>query len=147
NTSYYDREGSNVTDASPFDSSLFGLITPTGPAVPGVSDWDSYDLIRNRQKSLAQEVRLQSSQDQRLRWVVGAYYDDNDQYNLEEFHAPSLPLLVQNAFGATMLDVFGQELLSPDIGFFGELRSSNSQVAGFGQANFDLTQTVTLTAG
>lgn len=147
NTSYYDREGSNVTDSSPFDASLFGLITPTGPAVPGVSDWNSYDIIRNRQRSFAQEIRVQSAQEQRLRWVAGAYYDDNDQYNLEEFHAPSLPLLAQNVFGATMLDVFGQELLSPDIGFYGGLRSNNSQVAGFGEANFDVTETVTVTAG
>jgi iron complex outermembrane receptor protein len=147
NTSYYDREGSNLADSSTFDASLFGFTTPTGTAVPGVPDWNSYDVIHNRQRSFVQEIRIQSGQQQRLRWVAGVYYDNNDQYNLEEFHAPSLPLLVQNAFGATMVDVFGEELLTPDIGFFGELKSKNSQVAGFGEANLDLTDTVTVTAG
>ena len=147
NTYYYDRTGSNITDSSTFDSSLFGFITPTGPAVPGIADWNSYDNIHNRQQAFAQEIRVQSNQKNRLRWVAGAYYDNNKQFNDETFHAPDLPLLVQNAFGSTMLGFFGEDLLPPDIGYDGKLYSRNSQTAVFGQFNFDLIPSVTLTAG
>jgi outer membrane receptor protein involved in Fe transport len=147
NTSYYTRGGTELDDGSVFDASLFGLTTPTGPMVPGVADWNSYDYVLSRQNTFSQEVRLQSDSTRRFRWLVGGFYERNRQYNLETFHAPELPLLTQNLFGAGVADVFGENLLPPDIGYVGLLNSQDSQLAAFSEFNYDILKELTLTVG
>lgn len=147
NTSYYWRNGNSTNDGSVFDASLFGLTTPTGPAVPGVADWNSYDSVQTTQNTLSQEVRLQSDAAGRFRWLVGGFYSRNRQFNLETFHAPDLPLLTENVFGATVDEVFGVNLLPPDIGYVGSLNSEDSQLAAFGEVNYDVLKELTLTVG
>ena len=147
NTSYYDRFNRFTTDGSMFDAALFGFVSPTGTTVPGLPDYDSNGFSLNTQKAFTQEVRLQSSTDGRLQWVLGAFYQRNKQFNQELFRAPSLPALVANAYGASMLEVFGQELLPDDVGIDLSLSHKPSEMAGFGDVNFELTDQLTLTAG
>ncbi len=137
NTSYYYRKNTNQMDSSTFDSWYLGaVVTPTSINIPGFGDWDSYDDIYNTQKSFAQEVRIQSGREQPLRWLVGFFYDHNKQFNTESFHTPSLNTLI-----GVPVTVRG------DLGFFGLLRSKNSQIAGFAQFDYDITDKITLTAG
>ncbi|MXP42045.1 TonB-dependent receptor [Altererythrobacter soli] len=147
NSSYYDRKNRNVTDASMFEAALFGLVTSTGPAVPGVADYDSHGVAANTQKTLTQEVRLQSNTDGRLSWVVGAFYQKNKQFNQELVMAPSLDQLIGNTFGMTVVEFFGQPLLPGDVGIDISLWHEPSQIAGFGEISFDLTDRLSLAAG
>lgn len=137
NTSYYDRKNKNHTDSSTFDSWYLGaVVTPTSSEIPGFGDWDSYNDIFSTQKSFAQEVRIQSGREQPLRWVAGVFYERNKQFNTETYHTPSLDTLI----GAPVT-------VRGDLGFYGLLRSKNSQIAGFAQFDYDLTNQITFTAG
>jgi iron complex outermembrane recepter protein len=136
-TAYYNRKNHNITDSSTYDSFFLGAtITPTSVNIPGFGDWDSYDEIYSTQKSFSQEVRIQSGRDQPLRWVAGVFYEHNKQFNTESFHTPSLDALM-----GTPSTVRG------DLGFFGQIASKNTQIAGFAQVDFDVTEQITLTAG
>jgi iron complex outermembrane receptor protein len=81
-------------------------------------------------RTFTQEVRLASSGSQRLNWVVGAFYDDRDEsatQSISPAGEPVPPPAEQLAH------------IHRDVG--------TTQYAGFGEANYALTDKLTLTAG
>jgi len=94
--------------------------------------------------SFTQEFRLNGSTD-KLNWVVGLFFLDIDTDSDNGLKAPanSLPAL----FGSTVFDPNGV-LLYPggtDIGVQATLKTKSYSI--FGQADYDLTDQLTLTAG
>ncbi len=148
-TSYYDRTFDNILDGSVYDSWFIGadgsngFTSPTQVFLGGFGfDWNSYNELNNKQKSFAQEVRIVSDQSKPFRWTIGAFYESNKQRNTEEFHAPSL-----NEYLPVLGLPEGDYTVRGDLGYYGFLRSKNSQIAGFAQVDYDVTDELTLTAG
>ena len=76
------------------------------------------------------------------------------QYSLEEIHDPMADALFNQLLGQNIATVFGAPL-NPDgssylpmgDSYFNRLLSHDRQIAGFGEVNFNLTDTLKLTAG
>jgi len=144
NTSYFDRTNPGLADYTVFITEIF-----SGDFfVPAVPDFTSPTPYRFKQKVFTQEVRLQSSDPEaRLRWVLGAFYQDSKQDMEQRVFAPLMDDMLIALYGATTEQLFGIPL-GPD-GFFYSGFDSNEdeQVAAFGSIDFDVTDNLTLTAG
>jgi outer membrane receptor protein involved in Fe transport len=100
-------------------------------------------------------LRLQSTDPTaRLAWTVGAFYSLDRQFSLEEVHDPMADAFFNQLLGmpiatyfGTALNANGSSYLPMGDAYFDQLVSYDRQLAGFGEANFKLTDTLTLTAG
>ena len=83
------------------------LLTADGPnfnILPG--NLISTGRIDNAQDNFTQELRIQSNQpDARLRWVLGAFYSNNRQRNIETLIEPSLEQFFQAIYGTGVVGI------------------------------------------
>jgi iron complex outermembrane recepter protein len=79
-----------------------------------------------------QELRLASSSDGRVEWMVGAFYTEEDSTNL------------QDVFG---FDADGQPVFSEPVFIFARLPTEYRELAGFGNLTFKFTDSFDVTAG
>jgi iron complex outermembrane recepter protein len=135
NTSYLDRKQSVAADYSNFIPNLLQLRYDAGDKL-GVTSPTPMD---NGQKSFIQEVRLQSNTatSDKLKWVVGLYYQDTRQTASE---------IVKTAGIDTLVPGFPPNLPG-DITYFGYDTSRDRQEAVFGQVDYKLTDKLTTTVG
>jgi outer membrane receptor protein involved in Fe transport len=135
----------------------FPLLDGSGVHLPpGLTDYRSPATVTNTQRNITQEFRLQSSDPtDRLQWTAGVFYSLDRQYSLEEIHDPMADELFNYLFSDTISDFFGYEVFNPDgssylpmgDSYFNQLVEYDRQLAGFGEVNFKLTDTLKLTAG
>jgi outer membrane receptor protein involved in Fe transport len=138
------------------DPAAFPLLDGSGVHLPpGLQNYRAPATVTNQQSNFTQELRLQSTDPTaRLAWTVGAFYSLNRQYSLEEIHDPMVDALFNQLRGQNIATVFGAPL-NPDgssylpmgDSYFNRLLSHDRQIAGFGELNFNLTDTLKLTAG
>jgi iron complex outermembrane receptor protein len=138
------------------DPTAFPLLDGNGVHLPpGLQDYRSPATVTNQQRNFSQEIRLQSTDPAaRLTWTVGAFYSLNRQSSLEEIHDPMADALFGQLLGTTIASVFGSAT-NPDgssylpmgDSYFNRLVSHDRQIAGFGEVNFKLTDTLKLIAG
>jgi iron complex outermembrane receptor protein len=134
----------------------FPLLDGSGVHLPaGLTDYRSPASVTNTQRNLTQEFRLQSTDPAaRVAWTAGVFYSLDRQYSLEEIHDPMADALFNQLFGYPIATFFGTPL-NPDgtsvlpmgDSYFNQLTSYDRQIAGFGELNFNLTDTLKLTAG
>ena len=134
----------------------FPLLDGTGVHLPaGLTDYRAPASVTNTQRNLTQEFRLQSTDPTaRVAWTAGVFYSLDRQYSLEEIHDPMADALFNQLFGYPIAAFFGTPL-NPDgssylpmgDSYFNQLVSYDRQIAGFGEVNFNLTDTLKLTAG
>ncbi len=125
-------------------------------------DPTSFDLPSNLRDSTAyesfsQEVRLSSNTDGPLQWLVGAFYSDTDRsYNqrlptpgYDAFHQARSDFL--NGDADPTNDLPGPAVVAngfpADSPFNSDLDYTLEQTAIFGEASYDLTDRLTVTAG
>lgn len=141
NTSYLDRTYHVQFDWS---ESLNELLTGTVGLPVTLARSDS----SNPQDSFSQELRLQSaSGNQRLTWLVGAFYQDTQQDAKQYISDPQVDQLTEALFGATVAEIYGIGALPGGVVFYALDHAEDKQTAGFAQADFKLTRTLRLTAG
>ena len=174
NTSYFDREQFQWADYTKGYAAFYAPeyfleadgVTSTGTYVP--EGWKGMSQYNNAQQNWVQEVRLQSADDERLRWVVGAFWSDMEQKAQQPINhnfliGASWLGFYPTAFGfgyfatddgepfgpgsTALQNFFGDNTLPNAVIFFGEWAMQEEQLAGFAQVDFDITPTVTLTAG
>ena len=82
------------------------------------------------------------------------FYSLDRQYSLEEIHDPMADAFFNQLFGYPIAEFFGTPLnangtsyLPMGDSYFNQLASYDRQIAGFGEVNFKLTDTLKLTAG
>ncbi len=138
-TSYVDRSGKLLNDETSFFGASFGIYLPYGNPM-GIEYPASYTdagwaTLSTSLHEFVQEVRLASNTpDSRLVWTVGLFYSHSQQTDDEQTFSP---------FYATY--AYG---LPPTTVMYGSsLESTDSQIAGFGQVDYKLTNKLTLTAG
>jgi outer membrane receptor protein involved in Fe transport len=134
----------------------FPLLDGSGVHLPaGLTDYRAPASVTNTQRNLTQEFRLQSTDPTaRVGWTAGVFYSLDRQYSLEEIHDPMADAFFNQLFGYPIADFFGTPL-NPDgssvlpmgDSYFNQLVSYDRQIAGFGELNFNLTDTLKLTAG
>jgi outer membrane receptor protein involved in Fe transport len=134
----------------------FPLLDGTGVHLPaGLTNYRSPASVTNTQRNLTQEFRLQSTDPAaRVAWTAGVFYSFDRQYSLEEIHDPMADALFNQLFGypiavffGTPLNPDGTSVLPMGDSYFNQLVSYDRQIAGFGEVNFNLTDTLKLTAG
>jgi outer membrane receptor protein involved in Fe transport len=134
----------------------FPLLDGTGVHLPaGLTNYRSPASVTNTQRNLTQEFRLQSTDPAaRVAWTAGVFYSLDRQFSLEEIHDPMADALFNQLFGYpiavffnTPLNPDGTSVLPMGDSYFNELVSYDRQIAGFGELNFNLTDTLKLTAG
>ncbi|HEY0768245.1 MAG TPA: TonB-dependent receptor, partial [Steroidobacteraceae bacterium] len=138
------------------DPTAFPLLDGSGVHLPaGLQNYRAPATVTNQQRNFTEELRLQSAnQDARFAWTVGAFYSLNRQFSLEEIHDPMADALFNQLLGTTIAAFFGTPL-NPDgssvlpmgDSYFNRLLSHDRQIAGVGEVNFKLTETLKLIAG
>jgi iron complex outermembrane recepter protein len=134
----------------------FPLLDGSGVHLPpGLTDYRSPASVTNTQRNLTQEFRLQSTDPAaRVSWTAGVFYSLDRQFSLEEIHDPMADTFFNQLFGYPIADFFGTPLnpngtsvLPMGDSYFNQLLSFDRQIAGFGEVNFKVTDTLKLTAG
>jgi outer membrane receptor protein involved in Fe transport len=136
----------------------FPLLDGSGVHLPaGLTDYRSPASVTNTQRNITQEFRLQSNDPtDRLQWTAGVFYSLDRQYSLEEIHDPMADALFNQLFSSTIAAFFETNpVLNPDgssylpmgDSYFNRLLEYDRQIAGFGEVNFKVTDTLKLTAG
>lgn len=141
-SSYLDRK--NVIVADYTEAARAALLGNPFPP-PGVAGPNTFT---NTQRSLTQELRLQSSASNRLRWVVGLFYQRSKQNATQYDDDPSLDAEFFAATGLTLAQALGQAPVDGRFIYIQDpYRGVDRQFAGFGQLDFNLTDQLTFTAG
>ena len=134
NTSYYKRDQSGITDFASLEVAFWDgtSLWPVNPS------WVFPGHDKQGNEFFTQEIRLQSTDpDARLKWVVGAFYSDNettDMRNVENTHYP-LP------------QIFGWPLADGLYSFKNTTSLTEKQKAVFGQADFNVVGGLIATVG
>lgn len=135
-SSFFNRRETTLEDFTNFESAFWGP-TPY-PYIPGQN---AYMDTLTGQNNFTQEFRLQSPDaNERLSWVVGAYYSKQRLHATEYVTDLFLPQLVMDATGQTLKEFFGQGLKDGRYTVTSEMRSTDSETALFGQATYNLNE-------
>jgi iron complex outermembrane recepter protein len=154
NLGYYQSQIPDYGNAAGL--AAFPLLDGSGVHLPaGLTDYRSPASVTNTQRNITQEFRLQSTDSAaRVTWTAGVFYSLDRQYSLEEIHDPMADAFFNQLFGYPIAEFFGTPLnangtsvLPMGDSYFNQLASYDRQIAGFGEVNFKLTDTLKLTAG
>ena len=118
-TSYMDRKPAVTLDETLFAQEFFELEAPN----------PSSNEFRDSVRDLVQEVRLTSRATGRVSWLAGAYYQDEDRRNIQNFRSPGFDELTGGAAAS-----FGY----PDTLAHTEGITSQQQRALYGQVSFEI---------
>ena len=153
NTSYLTRKTSTSSDDNTLNLAIFAnYFDPVPP--PGFQDAFAYTHNRTSQKGFTQELRLQSADDGRLNWVVGAFFSRGT--TTDQFGGANEKLLSLINFG---LDRFGVPPVDSVASFLGaepyqglyvvyqQSRYRDLQKSAFAQVNYEIVPRLKLTAG
>ncbi len=165
NTSYFDRNSSQWFDFTQYYLWFYAVNPSTFPYPTAGQKGSS--IYRNSQKNFVQEVRIQSTDDSaRLKWVAGVFYARNRQGGSQRiptnfnalqpvvgwFFIPPFLRAVNNGppFGpgsTAFQNWFGQSP-DPDYSMWGiKFNTTDTQIAGFAQADYEIFAGLKLTAG
>lgn len=125
-TSYMDRTVENSADVSGFLTAFFGLDNPLT------------SMNKEVINEFVQEIRLVSASDLSFDWLVGAFFQDQDQNVNQDFPSPGF-----DALTGGLASMFGP----PDNLFVRRENFSLEQFALYGEIAFQFANRFELTAG
>jgi len=128
------------------------LLTPAGPnqAVLGLPDFVTTGQIDNRQRNFTQELRIQSNDpDGRFQWLVGGFYSNNRQRNVETYLEPLFDEFLKALYGPTagVIEFYGIPLGPNGESYLGIQDQRERQLALFGNLSFKPVDALTIQAG
>lgn len=132
NTGYLHRSDTTNEDFTTATPVAFGL---PWPLVPEAAD---HNVINTYQTVLTEDLRIQSADDHGgpLQWTLGFSVVDGRQRSYNPEYSPYLPTLVP-----------GTVLLPDNLSYIGDERSTDKQLAIYGQATYHLTRQWSIVAG
>ena len=166
NTSYFDRKASQWFNFAQYYL-WFYAVNP-GQAFPyPLADQKGSSIYRDSQKNFTQEFRIQSTDDNaRLTWVAGLFYASNRQGGSQRiptnfdllapqtgwFFLPSFLWATNGGLpggpGSSSFENWFGPSQEPDYSMWSlKFSTLDTQVAGFAQADFKVTDGLKLTAG
>jgi outer membrane receptor protein involved in Fe transport len=165
NLGFYQSQSTFPVFFLPWTSgATYPLLDDNGMHMPaGLANYRSPATIDNNQQNITQEIRLQSADSTaKLRWTTGVFYTSNRQQYLEQIHDPMLPQLALAVMGIPYVDftngcngvfydincnAIDYDPMYPQDSYFLKSKAKDEQYAWFGEANYRLTDRLTLTAG
>ena len=132
NTGYLHRIDITNEDFTTATPVAFGL---PWPLIAAAAD---HNIIDTYQNVLTEDLRIQSADDsaQPLQWTLGFSFVDGRQRSFNPEYSPYLPALVS-----------GITLLSGNLSYIGDERSTDKQLALYGQVTYRVTKQWSVTAG
>ncbi|HEY6456936.1 MAG TPA: TonB-dependent receptor [Steroidobacteraceae bacterium] len=165
-TSYFHRDDQSEYEGTLYNLSYyqtygpldFPLIDASGIHLPpGLVDYRSPNTITNQQRNLTEELRLQSTdKSARVNWTVGLFASIERQLSFEQIHDPMADTFFFREYGESAAEFFddttdmnpdGTSILPYGDSYFDRLISHDRQLAGFGEADINLTDKLKLLAG
>jgi outer membrane receptor protein involved in Fe transport len=142
-TSYFHRREKGVYDYGAFINNIFGFGSDPTPtlSIPG-----NYDVgkLSNGQDNWTQEVRISSNdQDARLTYVVGAFWTRAKQRSHQDIVNPFFESIV----GMPVEFFYGVPRTGQGFIYVDNFWTTDKQIAGFGEVNFEIVEGLKLTAG
>ncbi len=141
-TSYIDRDILVSRDASALTQSVsldLGF-NPAAFALPSnLRDSTAY-------QGFTQELRVSSNSEGAFQWLAGVFYADNDRDYNQRLPTPGYDAFTDATLGAGTSAAVANGFAA-DSPFNSDLSYSLQQVAVFGEASYDLTERLTVTAG
>jgi outer membrane receptor protein involved in Fe transport len=126
----------------------YPLLTPTGPNLPSMPNYNARNFIHNLQSNWTQEFRIQSADpNARFTWVSGLFLARDTQRSTETIWDPELPALTQQLWGESMLEAWGEELLPGGLDYINDTQAKDTQEALFANATFLVTPQLKLIGG
>ncbi len=163
-TSYFDRSFYQYSDMTPYYDWWYGRLDESG--VLATDGHKAVSKSEISQKTLTQEVRLQSISDGPLEWVAGFFYSDAEQDTLQNirlnflnnadsikrFYLPDFLAFVDDGFPygpgfSAYQNHFGINPSADGREWGLALNTTDEQFAVFGQVDYDMTEKLRLTAG
>jgi len=142
-SSYFYRNEAQLGDDTNFESVIW-----TGLPYPVLPGQNAPAFIGTAQNVLTQEIRLQShDRSAPLRWTAGLFYSDAREKDYNYVEDLYLDGLIEQAFGISLQDFFGTGLAGGKYTFVGTTLSYDKQAAAFGQLEYRLWRSLTVTAG
>ncbi|MDE2219948.1 MAG: TonB-dependent receptor [Gammaproteobacteria bacterium] len=154
---------SSVATVPPCD--WYPLVDGNGLHLPaGFTNYQSPNKMTNQQRSWAQEVRLQSTDDgARWRWTVGAFWQQAKELSIENLEDKQIYEFFQYLYGVNPESVFFGDFYHcpghPGTGvnaaaivpacsiYYNSNRTTDRQFAGFGELSYALTDKLRVTLG
>jgi iron complex outermembrane recepter protein len=132
NTGYLHRSDTTNEDFTTATPVAFGL---PWPLVAAAVD---HNIISTEQKILTEDLRIQSADDSNkpLQWTLGFSFVQARQRSYNPEYSPYLPTLVP-----------GIVLLPGNLSYIGDERSTDKQLALYGQATYRVRKWLSVTAG
>ena len=139
NTSYYSRNQHSVSDYTEFMRIIY--IGDPFPAPGHVAQ----SAFTDTQDNFVQELRLVSGDDNdKLNWVLGAFYSHQRENTLQFIHDPTLPEDWLAAYGSA----FPSPLFPGDLAYIqSPFVANDRQIALYGQADYHISTAFKLTLG
>ena len=144
--------------------SWYPLLNATGIHLPpGFTNYVTPNTMTNQQRTWTQEFRLQSNDDGRWKWTVGAFWSLAQELSIEQLNDTQIIPFFTYLYGAANVpdNLFGpyyscngqgtpQPAQYPipncDI-YYNYNKSYDRQLAGFGEVTFKITDQLAITAG
>lgn len=145
-TRFYDNTLYNYAGWEDFPGQLLTANGPNYAILPRGLRSDG--RILNTQRNFSQEVRLQSADPHaRVQWLIGGFYSNNRQRNVETLVEPSLEQFFRAIYGIGVVDTLGAPLLPGGISYSGNRAERERQVAVFGNVNVEPVDHLHVQAG
>jgi outer membrane receptor protein involved in Fe transport len=157
--------GSASTSAVP-PCSWYPLLDANGIHLPaGFSNYSTPNTMTNQQRTVTQEVRLQSNDDGALKWTVGVFWSLSRELSTEQLYDTQIVPFWTALFGSSPFDYplfqdangnanyFCNGVGTPGTGlpncdiYYNNNVSHDRQLAEFGELTYSLTDQLKLTAG
>jgi len=147
-SSYFHRNNISSADVTNTDSAAVLGPEYVFPVLQDGSIYTVTSLSHATQDVISQELRLQNDQPEgALKWVAGAYYSQAKLRDSLAQPALGFPALLEQALGIPFEDFFGSGLLDGTYEYTGDERSTDTQLALFGNVDYRITDTLSLSAG
>lgn len=123
------------------------------------ADFSSADIITNPQERLyetfTQEIRLTSTGDNTIDWLLGAFYfDENVEFSRDVINGTQTRAFIDGVLAGggisgleSALGLPAGTFLQPGAGYFGEYEMDNKSYSIYGQVDIHLTDRLTLSGG
>lgn len=142
-TSYTDRDILVSRDASALTGSVSVDLGFPDDAVLLPSNLRDTTKI----EQFTQELRLSSNGDGPLQWVGGVFYSNTDRFYKQFLPTPGYDEATDATLGAGTAAGAGMGVAPVDSPFYSELPYTLEQVAVFGEASYDISDRLQVTAG
>ncbi len=126
---------------------------------PGFANYESPNIMTNRQDSYTQEIRWQSSDPAaHFNWTVGVFWQLAKEGSIEELRDPEINQLFEALYGVSAIDEFGPYYYCDGIGspypaipqcdvYYNSNTTFDRQIAGYGEVSYAFTDQLKLTLG